>query len=1003
MKFDEKQIYAQLKSAAKDSLKKSLVSWRGIHRKHLGEFQAILSEMQMRIRELIQAESGNSDIWRELETSTQKMSNWLESLNYIPDDFSPDEVLANWRNSSDAVIDDLPENLTPESPKNSLSEDASLGIGIWKRFRLTWQKFDRRNRSINAQTFFRYYIQSAISEFIIEEWLRFLQFSANHLYQLHQIGIDIKNDFVFWEQSQHTRIELSSDEIDSNLQQIEKYKASVESLLRELNNYCVGDTEKFQNYWENLENETQKNWQLANHSIVSRGEYGDPKLAQRNARIIQQFDTGKDAWTHHFYAEKEDWRVDLELSLLQLRCAQVSLKTWRSVHQKISQSIIPAFLDTQKTLSSSLKLFQHQEDTELKPSITSEKKKLRTALSQEKLPHISDAIIDARINETLVDYLHRIKSALEILAPKRLIFQSRDLENLIPNPKTYEIPLKDLVSRGIFANITKEHTAFMEEIESNIQKMVTHILEPQEITEYNLKAALNAFSEINQDIDPASEAREIAVGGLERAIQKIQDVIEINRDIQRRIKKFILNFSNQIENDLQELERGDKNKFVEMKIRLTQSKTGSKIGKLRDNLLKQLKKIGLYLKKTLIPLGKAQNYTKKLFFRFKKVTGLEEETQKAEETISDFLLKTQKRLDQLPYVYKRIFQLEPTQDERFFVGRETEFDILRDDYENWKAGKYVITAVVGEKGSGNTTLVNFAERTIYKDFPVINIQLSGTIYSESVLFEQLNESFGEDVENMAELAEKLLSYEERKVCILENLQNLFLKTIDGFDVLERFLLFISRTYPNIYWVATCSLYSWRYLDKVVNISEYFWKVIFLNELVQEEIEEVIWRRHRASGYNLEFDVPEKIKDTRKFKKLSSEEEKRKYLRNMLFEKLTSLSAGNVSVATFLWLRSIRVDDDGNLVISPDITLESSFLYNLPDDELFALAAILQHGTLATAEFAQVFHLELNDSRRLLSRMKNKGILLLDDDGEYRIQPFLFRPVVQVLKTKNILH
>jgi hypothetical protein len=784
---------------------------------------------------------------------------------------------------------------------------------------------------------------------------------------------------------------------------METYKESVDSLLRELDNYCVGDTEKFQNYWENLENETQKNWQLANHSILSHGDYDEPRLKRRNDSIHQQIETGKDAWTHHFYAEKEDWRVDMELSLLQFRCAQVSLKIWLSIHQNISESIIPAFLDIQKLLSASLKNFQNQEDTELKSIITSEKKTLHTALVQEKLPRISDAIIDAQINETLADYLHRIKSAIEILAPRHLIFQSRDMDHLTPSSKTYEIPLKDLVYKGVFANIAKEHTAFMEDIEGKIQKMVTHILEPQEIMEFNLKAALNAFSEVNQEIDPASEAREIATGGLDRAIQKTEELIELNREIERNIKKFILNFSNRIENDLQELERGDKDKFVELKFRLTQSKTGSQIGKLRDKFLSQIKKIGSYIKNILIPLGKAQKYTKKLFSRFKKVTGLEEETQKAEETISDFLLKTQKRLDQLPYVYKRIFQLEPTQDERFFVGRETEFDILRDDYENWKAGKYVITAVVGEKGSGNTTLVNFAERTIYKDFPVIKIQLSGTIYSESVLFEELKRSFGEDVENMADLAEVLLSYEDRKVCILENIQNLFLKTIDGFDVLERFLLFISKTYPKIYWVATCSLYSWRYLDKVVNISEYFWKVITLNELVQEEIEEVIWRRHRASGYNLEFEVPEKINDTRKFKKLSSEEEKRKFLRDMLFEKLTSLSAGNVSVATLLWLRSIHVDDEGNLIISPDIKLESSFLYNLADDELFALAAILQHGTLATAEFARVFHLELDDSRRLLARMKNKGVLLLDDDGEYRIQPFLFRPVVQVLKTKNILH
>ena len=72
------------------------------------------------------------------------------------------------------------------------------------------------------------------------------------------------------------------------------------------------------------------------------------------------------------------------------------------------------------------------------------------------------------------------------------------------------------------------------------------------------------------------------------------------------------------------------------------------------------------------------------------------------------------------------------------------------------------------------------------------------------------------------------------------------------------------------------------------------------------------------------------------------------------------------------------------------------------EELFTLGAILQHEMLNAEAHARVFHQDVEQSVLLLNNLANKGILIEKPVG-YFIHPFLYRPVVLVLKSKNIIH
>jgi hypothetical protein len=73
------------------------------------------------------------------------------------------------------------------------------------------------------------------------------------------------------------------------------------------------------------------------------------------------------------------------------------------------------------------------------------------------------------------------------------------------------------------------------------------------------------------------------------------------------------------------------------------------------------------------------------------------------------------------------------------------------------------------------------------------------------------------------------------------------------------------------------------------------------------------------------------------------------------------------------------------------------------DDLFTLAAVLQHGSLTPEEHAIVFQLSLTESRARIDQLAAREIL--DEDrrrGGFRVRPHAIRVVREALYRRNLL-
>jgi hypothetical protein len=83
-------------------------------------------------------------------------------------------------------------------------------------------------------------------------------------------------------------------------------------------------------------------------------------------------------------------------------------------------------------------------------------------------------------------------------------------------------------------------------------------------------------------------------------------------------------------------------------------------------------------------------------------------------------------------------------------------------------------------------------------------------------------------------------------------------------------------------------------------------------------------------------------------------------------------------------------------------LDYSFLTNLSNDKVFALSVLLLHDGLREEDYANIFDVSLDKSRLLFLLMRDDGIIVKQNDL-YIINPLLYRQIVGLLKSKNIIH
>ena len=175
--------------------------------------------------------------------------------------------------------------------------------------------------------------------------------------------------------------------------------------------------------------------------------------------------------------------------------------------------------------------------------------------------------------------------------------------------------------------------------------------------------------------------------------------------------------------------------------------------------------------------------------------------------------------------------------------------------------------LVGEKGSGTSSLINIVLKKFNLNAKVYRKEFSYTIYTEEELLKAFENILQTDnLKSTDQLIDYLNGFNDRRIIILENLEDFFLRIVDGFEALTKLLEVITSTNDKILWITTCNVHSWEYLKRVVSLNDFFIFNIRMEDINENIITNIILERHNISGYDLVFIPTAEIEKQKSYKK-----------------------------------------------------------------------------------------------------------------------------------------
>ncbi|MBN1407398.1 MAG: ATP-binding protein, partial [Calditrichaceae bacterium] len=634
--------------------------------------------------------------------------------------------------------------------------------------------------------------------------------------------------------------------------------------------------------------------------------------------------------------------------------------------------------------------------TELKSRLKKDKHSLTKELHTKYLPNLIEVVTQANLEKVIFLINNKVSEQMDELHDTHTIITEYSQKQDTPVFKSDKIRFKELIQFEIMTGSSGMADDYADELNIELERLKRKISNIDQVVEFNLEAAIDMLDD--ESSDKSDKAHEVAVSGLERALANMDD---INEDLDTFINNAEIKIgyiASDLQNDIQKL--GDNEHVLQLRIRLARIQTKEKITEFRNIIWKRIKAI---IPKVWRILLKSLRKIRKSYQQVQQLSGLASTGNQNDYAVFDFIAAYKKNFEKLPFIYQKLFSTEPLDDRRFFIGRDTHFNKISSAFDRFLNGQPVSTAITGEKGNGKTSLVYFASQEIFAGHKIHTINFQRSVYTEESLKRHFINVFNlADGISFDELINELLKLEDRHIIILENLHNMFLRAIDGFNVLEKFLFMMSKLQNKYFWLITSGIYGWEYLDKVLHISDYFHHIIDLTSLDDKAIRELIETRHKASGYGLNFIPSTKFERNRAYRKLKTDAEKQTFLSEYFFKTLAENSNGNIKIAMQIWLSAIDHVEDEDIYVDTEFSLDQLLILNLSNDEYFTLAAFIQHEYLTVKEHAKIFHQSEDASELIINCLFKKGILDLIDNN-YLINTFVYRPIIKNLRLKNILN
>lgn len=792
-------------------------------------------------------------------------------------------------------------------------------------------------------------------------------------------------------------------EMDQIFDHVRLGKISFRPAIRTITQYAGGLRREKQYPWDvaiqqahwDLLPQLQQHFEKGGTLELPSGYFSSSRIKRRQAQIESKYRKLVSNSNIKLAGHIDEWQISASVQLLDFQIHSIAIDSGRYIADMLKGANLEAVDNVLNNLNDLTGMLNEANKSgDLANLLNEMTNMVATGLLERIIPVAAEQVAN---QDMIVKFQEFTALAMEYTAHMTetvsVITQEQTNGKALVASNITRVRLRQLVENDCLPLLLEPVSRMKYTLQSSSNQARDQLLETGRITEYNLETAVSL---LGTDTAPA-EVLEIAKEGIGRATMRATEagevMLQLSDEVVRTFNASYESFSRNLYSYL------NRETLLEARKKILKAKALKRSVQLGQRFWRNAAKIWL---RSALYLRQLFEYIRKNYHYAKIRLGLEAVTPVVSSEISDFLAETQKAITRLPYVYQRLFVLSPLVDAKFFRGRKAELDQLKEAYRNWSLGRYAPTVIVGETGSGSTSLLNLFLVDL-RDGDIHRIEVTQPVCRQDDFFAMLQLNFpGVVFQNIQEIISHLNALPEKQVVVLEGIHHLFIRTIHGSEVIKLLAELVSATNQHVYWLATASQYGWQYLDKTLQLSDFFGYVVNLRSLPESEIVDVILRRHIASGYKLRFELPEGEKPGRKFNQLKDPVQQHEYKKGRYFATLNHFTKSNIAISMLLWLRSASDVQGNQITISLPKGLNVSFIKTLTREKLFLLQALMVHDGLPEDAIAKVLNYTPAKTRLLIIQLFDDGIIV-HKKKLYVVNPLLYRQTATTLKNANLIH
>ncbi|MBL4688305.1 MAG: ATP-binding protein [Nannocystaceae bacterium] len=343
-------------------------------------------------------------------------------------------------------------------------------------------------------------------------------------------------------------------------------------------------------------------------------------------------------------------------------------------------------------------------------------------------------------------------------------------------------------------------------------------------------------------------------------------------------------------------------------------------------------------------------------------------------------------LASLPFYYRQLFSGQSTISDTFWVGRAREIERARAAIRQHEQGGHGALFVVGETGSGKTSLCQIivskglARRQVVRIVPP-----AGGTTDSSVLRRALEA----ELKERGDIDMLMRKLPDGAVFVFDDLE-LWWERSDGGDAIINTFIELVETYGGRhFFIANINIHAWRLIGKLTRLGDVALSVVDCDPLPAEALKSIISLRHGSTG--LQFDLA----GTR-------EDDLAPWRQARLFTRYFDYSGGLVAVALRAWLSHIDKVDGNTLVMRWPKRPRVAAIDGLRIEMALLLLQLVLHKQLTVQRLARVTGRSADALEEDLGPLVRMGLVRRDSRDIVHVDRFAAHWVVERLRAQGLV-